>query len=125
MEYLHFLSTVSLLFFKGDGGGGCCKYRDIKCSGDLGQVVFVPFHLKDEESIKKAMKYSDIVINLIGREFETRNFKFEDVNVKGPALIAKCAKEMGVERLIHISSINARETPEVSYYSLKLFNAEF
>lgn len=86
--------------------------------------MFVPFHLKDEESIKKAMKYSDIVINLIGREFETRNFKFEDVNVKGPALIAKCAKEMGVERLIHISSINARETPEVNYYFLILFNAE-
>ena len=63
MECLHFLSTVSLLFFKGDGGGGCCKYRDIKCSGDLEQVVFVPlfvaFHLEDEESIKKAMKYSD------------------------------------------------------------------
>jgi len=104
--------TQMIIPYRGDGGGGCCKYRDIKCSGDLGQVVFVPFHLKDEESIKKAMKYSDIVINLIGREFETRNFKFEDVNVKGPALIAKCAKEMGVERLIHISSINARETPE-------------
>ena len=77
--------------------------------------MFVPFDLRDEEAIKRAMKYSDIVINLIGREFETRNFKFEDVNVKGPALIAKCAREMGVDRLIHISSINARENPEVSH----------
>ena len=77
--------------------------------------MFVPFDLRDEEAIKRAMKYSDIVINLIGREFETRNFKFEDVNVKGPALIAKCARAMGVDRLIHISSINARENPEVSH----------
>jgi len=104
--------TQMIIPYRGSGGGGTCKYRDIKCSGDLGQVVFVPFDLRDEEAIKRAMKYSDIVINLIGREFETRNFKFEDVNVKGPALIAKCAREMGVDRLIHISSINARENPE-------------
>jgi len=80
--------------------------------GDLGQVLFSHFHLKDEDSIKKAMKYSDVVVNLIGREFETNNFKFHDVNVAGPALLARCAREMGVDRFIHISSINASETPK-------------
>ena len=89
-------------------------YQRLKVCGDLGQVLFTPFELKDEESIKNAMKYSDIVINLIGREYETMNYKFEDVNVKGPALLAKCAREMGVKRFVHISSINARENPEVS-----------
>ncbi len=28
------------------------------------------------------MKYSNVVINLIGREYETRNFTFRDVNVE-------------------------------------------
>ena len=27
------------------------------------------------------MMHSDVVINLIGREYETMNFKFEDVNI--------------------------------------------
>merc|ERR1711962_637976 len=84
----------------------------IPYSGDLGQVLFTPYHLKDEESIKKAMKYSDVVINATGREYETLNFKFKDINVTGPALLAKCAREMGVKRFIHLSSINASDNPE-------------
>ena len=59
------------------------------------------------------MKYSDVVINATGREYETLNFKFKDINVTGPALLAKCAREMGVKRFIHLSSINASDNPEV------------
>jgi len=83
----------------------------LKVCGDLGQVLFTPFNLKDEESIRKAMKYSDVVVNCIGREYETRNFKFKDVNVTGPATLARIAREMGVKRFIHISSINASDKP--------------
>ena len=73
-------------------------------------------YLQDEESIRKSMKYSDIVINCIGREYETRNFKFKDVNVTGPATLARIAKEMGVKRFIHISSINASDNPQVCIF---------
>ena len=79
--------------------------------------------LQDEESIRKSMKYSDVVINCIGREYETRNFKFKDVNVTGPATLARIAKEMGVKRFIHISSINASDNPQVcifSHYKIKI-----
>lgn len=44
----------------------------LKVCGDLGQILYSPYHLKDEASIRKAMKYSNVVINLVGREFETR-----------------------------------------------------
>jgi NADH dehydrogenase (ubiquinone) 1 alpha subcomplex subunit 9 len=60
------------------------------------------------------MRYSNIVVNLIGKQYETRNFKFKDVNVDGARRIARIAREEGVERLIHISAINAREKPDVS-----------
>ena len=59
------------------------------------------------------MKHSDVVINLIGRQFETRNFKFEDVNIHGPRMLAKLARECGVKNFIHISDLNAREKPKV------------
>uniref|UniRef100_C1C376 NADH dehydrogenase [ubiquinone] 1 alpha subcomplex subunit 9, mitochondrial n=1 Tax=Caligus clemensi TaxID=344056 RepID=C1C376_CALCM len=88
------------------------NYLPFKMCGDLGQVLFTPYHLKDDESILKAMKYSDVVINAVGREWETKNFKYEDINIHGPQRLARLAKEAGVQRFVHISSINAREKPD-------------
>ncbi|KAK2725419.1 hypothetical protein QYM36_000051, partial [Artemia franciscana] len=84
----------------------------LKMVGDLGQVLFVPYYLRDDESLRKAMKYSTAVVNLVGRDWETKNFKFDDVNIDGAARIARIAKEMDVPKLIHVSSMNATEEPE-------------
>lgn len=54
--------------------------RPLKLAGDLGQVLFIPYHLTDEEVIRKAVKHSNVVINLIGRDWETMNFSFEKVS---------------------------------------------
>jgi len=83
----------------------------LRLVGDLGQVLFFPYNLRDEESIRKAMKYSNVVINLVGRDWETMNFKFKDVHVTGARTIARIARECGVKRLIHMSSLNC-EDPE-------------
>ena len=37
------------------------------------------------------------------------------MNITGPQRIAKVCKEMGVQRLVHMSHINAREEPEVAF----------
>lgn len=81
----------------------------LKVCGDLGQVLFHPFYLKDKESIEKAVRYSNVVINLTGRDWETRNFSFDDVHVEGARTIARAAKAAGVDRLIHFSALNAAE----------------
>lgn len=61
----------------------------LKVCGDLGQVLFTPYDLRDEESIRRAVKYSNVVINLVGRDYETKNFKYKDVHVDGPRLLAR------------------------------------
>lgn len=57
--------------------------QHLKLVGDLGQVYFTPYNLKDEDSIRKALRHSNMVINVIGRDWETRNFTFDDIYVKG------------------------------------------
>ncbi|PAA63854.1 hypothetical protein BOX15_Mlig026885g2 [Macrostomum lignano] len=103
------------------GKMGCqviCPYRgdpydvkEPKLMGDLGQILFLPIHLEDEASLRKAMQYSNVVVNLIGKNNETRNFSFEDVNYLGAQRIARLAKESGVEKLLHFSSLNACPNP--------------
>ncbi|XP_050404783.1 NADH dehydrogenase [ubiquinone] 1 alpha subcomplex subunit 9, mitochondrial [Patella vulgata] len=80
--------------------------------GDLGQILFSNFHLRDDDSLRRAMKYSNVVINLIGRDWETRNFSFYDVHTEGARRVARIAKEMGVKKLIHFSSLNASPNPQ-------------
>lgn len=67
-------------------------YRHLRLMGDLGQITPVvssglhqynvvsylrstsppqEFHLKDVESVRKAVQHSNVVINLIGRDYET------------------------------------------------------
>lgn len=61
----------------------------LKVCGDLGQVLFHFYHLTDEKAIYDAVKYSNVVINLIGQDFETKNFNFNDVHVEGARRIAR------------------------------------
>ncbi|XP_021184702.2 NADH dehydrogenase [ubiquinone] 1 alpha subcomplex subunit 9, mitochondrial [Helicoverpa armigera] len=100
--------TQLILPYRGD-------YYDaqrLKVAGDLGQVLFTPFDLRDEESIAKAVQYSNVVINLVGRDYETKNFKYKDVHVDGPRRLARISREMGVDRFIHVSYLNASPNPK-------------
>lgn len=80
------------------------------------------FNPRDDESIKAAIKNSDIVINMIGKHYETKhlvptrredgnlsriNYCFNEVHIDIPRKIAKLSKECGVKNLIHVSSLAA------------------
>ena len=40
-----------------------------------------------------------------------RNFKFHDVHVEGATRIARLAKDVGVEKFVHMSHLNAQPDP--------------
>ncbi|KAJ8675842.1 hypothetical protein QAD02_011628 [Eretmocerus hayati] len=102
------IGTQLILPYRGDH----YDVAPMKLCGDLGQVLFHPFDLRDEESILKCIKYSNVVINLIGRDYETKNFKYNDVHVEGAARLARICKQNGVERFIHVSCLNADPNPK-------------
>ncbi|ODV92560.1 hypothetical protein CANCADRAFT_89015 [Tortispora caseinolytica NRRL Y-17796] len=83
------------------------KKRHLKVSGDLGVVNFLEMDLRNVESIDQAVRHSDIVVNCIGRTYETKNFSYSDVHVEGAKRIAQACANNNVSRLIHVSAFNA------------------
>jgi len=81
--------------------------RHIRLMGDLGQIVFLEYDYRDYDSIMKAVSHSTCVINLVGRNFSTRNFKMQDCLIDSAAAFAKAASESNVRKLIHVSHLGA------------------
>ncbi|CAG8569558.1 5175_t:CDS:10 [Ambispora gerdemannii] len=81
--------------------------RHLKVNGDLGQVVSIEFDLRNTDAIVSAVRHSDIVYNLIGRDYETKNFSYEAVHAEYAAKIAQISAEQGVSRFVHVSALNA------------------
>ena len=102
---------------------GCeLEPRHLKPMFDLGNLGLMPFSPKHVDSIRDSLKNSDIVINLIGKHYETKhivptrradgklsriNYTFDDVHANIPHTIAKIAKEAGVKAFIHVSALSA------------------
>lgn len=90
--------------------------RHLKVTGDLGRVVFMEFDLRNTQSIEESVRHSDVVYNLIGRQYTTKNFSYEDVHVEGTERIAEAVAKYDVDRYIHVSSFNAdKKSPSLFY----------
>lgn len=94
--------------------------RHLKIAGDLGRVTFIEFDLRNTQSIEEAVRHSDMVFNLIGRNWPTKNFSLFDVNVEGVERIAEAAAKYDVDRFIHMSSYNANPKSEVEFFRTKV-----
>lgn len=100
---------------------GCeMEPRHLKPMFDLGQLGLMAFSPRDEESIKESIRNSDIVINMIGKHYETKhlvptrredgelsriNYSFQETHVEIPRTLARLCKEAGVESFVHVSAL--------------------
>ena len=98
---------VLLLWAAGDGTrcvipfrGDDMEWRDLRVMGDYGMVVPLPFSPRDEDSIRACIRKSEVVINLIGKDYETThfapnlvNYSFEDTNTRVAETIARISVE--------------------------------
>ncbi|XP_057289736.1 NADH dehydrogenase [ubiquinone] 1 alpha subcomplex subunit 9, mitochondrial-like isoform X1 [Hydractinia symbiolongicarpus] len=94
-------------------------FRHLRVMGEIGQINFLHFDLKDYESILKAMSHSNTVINLISRNYSTRNFSMEECLVYGAERIANAAAESEVKQLIHMSALNAKGSSPSTFLQAK------
>ncbi|KAL7418009.1 NAD(P)-binding protein [Mrakia frigida] len=93
--------------------------RSLRVMGDLGQIVPMEWELKNPRQIEECLRHSDVVYNCCGREWETKNYSFDEVHNEGAARIAEIAQKNGVSRLIHVSHLNADPNSTSRYYASK------
>jgi NADH dehydrogenase (ubiquinone) 1 alpha subcomplex subunit 9 len=94
--------------------------RHLKVTGDLGRVVFTEFDLRNTQSIEESVRHSDIVFNLIGRKYPTKNFSFHDVHVEGTERIAEAVAKYDCDRFIQVSSYNADLNSPSEFFRTKV-----
>ncbi|KAF8349317.1 NADH dehydrogenase [Amanita rubescens] len=100
-------------------------YRDedearlFKPMGDLGQIVRLEWDIQNETQIAECLRHSNMVFNLVGRDYETKNYDLTSVHVTGAERIAKIAAQEGVSRFVHVSHLNANLTSPSNFYRTK------
>jgi NADH dehydrogenase (ubiquinone) 1 alpha subcomplex subunit 9 len=115
------IGSQCVIPYRGDG----MNTRHLKVMGDMGQMVFLPIDMTDEDSIRYAVRNSNVVINLIGSNKETNNYSYHDVNVKVTHRIAKiCAEAGNVQRFIHVSAAGADANAKSTFLRTKFEGEE-
>lgn len=61
--------------------------------------------IRDESAVAGAVDGAAAVVNAVSLYVEKRELSFDAVHVRGAETIARCARQAGVERLVHISGI--------------------
>ncbi|MEP0521748.1 MAG: complex I NDUFA9 subunit family protein [Hyphomicrobiales bacterium] len=87
--------------------------------GAVGQIQPIQANLRYPDSVAAAVANADYVVNLVGILCETGAQKFDAVQARGAAIVARAAKDASVERLVHMSAIGADAESEADYGTSK------
>ena len=94
--------------------------RHLKLTGDLGRVIFMEWDLRNTQSIEESVRHSDIVFNLVGRRYPTKNFSLADVHIEGTERIVEAVAKYDIDRYIHVSSYNADPKSPSEFFRVKV-----
>lgn len=99
--------------------------QHLKPLGAVGQVVPVQANIRNAESVQRAVKGAQIVINLVGIGYERGRQRFRAVHTLGARNVAEAAKAAGVQHLVHMSALGADpQSPSAYARSKALGEAE-
>ncbi len=87
--------------------------------GSVGQVVPMLCNIRNDDSVRAAVRGADVVVNCVGILDETSYQSFSSVQAEGAGRVARIAAEEGVGRMVHISAIGADAEAESEYSQTK------
>ncbi len=87
----------------------------VKPYGVVGQVEPILCNIRDDDSVRAAMKGADAVVNCVGTFDKSGKNSFQAIQNEGAARIARIAAEEGIERMTHISAIGADVNSKTLY----------
>lgn len=88
-----------------------------------GGVEWVDGDLSDKAALKRLMEGASAVIHIAGVVNAPDPAGFEEGNVQGTLRVIEAAHAMGVSRMVHVSSLSARE-PQLSVYGASKLRGE-
>ncbi|MEO1000553.1 MAG: complex I NDUFA9 subunit family protein, partial [Pseudomonadota bacterium] len=91
----------------------------VRTYGVVGQVEPIQANIRDEASVRAAIKGASAVVNCVGILFPDGKNRFDPVQAEGAARIARIAAEEGAERLVHLSAIGADAESRSAYARTK------
>lgn len=87
----------------------------LKPLGDVGQIVPVQANTRNEDSVIRAVRGADVVVNLVAIGYQRGNQRFQTVNVDGAAYVAQATKAAGAKTLVHMSILGAGADSESAF----------
>ncbi len=90
---------------------------------DRSNLIWVTGSLDDPKSLSRLCEGADAILHIAGVVNAPDAAGFEAGNVAGTANMIAAAKEAGIRRFVHISSLSARE-PQLSLYGASKAKAE-
>jgi NADH dehydrogenase len=75
--------------------------------GAVGQIHAVQANLRSEASVRRAVEGADAVVNLVGILAEAGRQRFDDIQARGPGLVAEAAIAAGITGFVHQSALGA------------------
>jgi NADH dehydrogenase len=91
----------------------------VRTYGVVGQVEPVGCNLRDEESVRLALRHADAAVNCVGILAPQGRNTFRAVQAEGAARVARLAAEEEVGRFVQISAIGADEKSKSEYARTK------
>ncbi|MCT8158703.1 complex I NDUFA9 subunit family protein [Pseudoruegeria sp. SHC-113] len=91
----------------------------VKPYGAVGQVEPVFCNIRDDASVRQALRGADAVVNCVGILNETGKNKFDSIQAEGAGRIARVAAEEGITTMVQLSAIGADAESESAYSRTK------
>ena len=82
-------------------------------------VQIFDLDLDNLAQVKKDLKKTDVVINLLGILHESKKETFENIHHIWPDHLAKVMKDLGIKRLLHVSALGASSNAPSLYLKSK------